>query len=124
MINCPCGSNSSLETCCLPYIKFQKQPLTAESLMRSRYTAYTLHEANYLVDTTAPLSRRYTTKAAILDWAKQNSWVKLEVVAHTETTVTFKAYYFDNKGCLQEHFEKSTFIFQNGRWYYVDGVFY
>ncbi|WMW76980.1 YchJ family metal-binding protein [Flavobacterium sp. 20NA77.7] len=124
MTNCPCGSLHSLETCCLPYINKEKQVPTAECLMRSRYTAYTLHAASYLFDTTAPLSRRFTSKKAILAWAAQNTWVKLDVVDFTETTVTFKAYYFDHKGYPQEHYEKSSFCFQEGCWFYVDGVFY
>jgi len=40
---CPCGSQEIFASCCEPYLSGDKIPLTAEILMRSRYTAYTPH---------------------------------------------------------------------------------
>lgn len=120
---CPCGSHQLLEKCCLPHIEHQTAP-TAEALMRSRYTAYTLHNAEYLYQTTLFSERRFTSKSEILNWAEQNTWMKLEILESTEKTVTFKAYYFDESGQPQIHHEKSTFKYVQGKWYYVNGKFY
>lgn len=120
---CPCGSHQLLENCCFPHIEHQTAP-TAEALMRSRYTAYTLHNAEYLYQTTLFSERRFTSKSEILNWAEQNTWMKLEILESTEKTVTFKAYYFDVSGKPQIHHEKSTFKFVQGKWYYVSGKFF
>ena len=121
MTTCYCGSNSSFENCCQPYIKgFAKTP-TAEALMRSRYSAYATQNADYLVATTHISTRKFHKKSDILDWSKSNQWIKLEVLSTTETTVTFKAYYLDYQLKAQIHHEHSNFIFENGYWFYVDG---
>lgn len=120
---CPCGSHQLLENCCLPHIEHETAP-TAEALMRSRYTAYTLQNAEYLYQTTLFSERRFTSKSEILNWAEQNTWKKLEILESTEKTVTFKAYYFDVTGQPQIHHEKSTFKHVQGKWYYVSGKFF
>ncbi|WP_396188089.1 YchJ family protein [Flavobacterium sp.] len=117
---CPCGSQKALAQCCMPYITNHSAP-TAEVLMRSRYTAFTLHLADYLFQTTSLAERRFTSKREILEWAQQNTWLKLEVLASTAQTVTFKAYFLDAKGQAQVHHEKSTFKEVHGKWYYVKG---
>ena len=38
--------------------------------------------------------------------------------------VEFKAYYLDENKTSQIHHEKSTFIYFQNNWYYVDGKFY
>ena len=123
-IPCPCGSELNLEQCCSPYIYDGVGAPTAEKLMRSRFTAYTLHEATYLFNTTHISERRYTHKSDILAWAKQNTWQKLEVIKSTENAVEFKAYFLDENQKPQIHHEKSTFINFENVWYYVDGKFY
>jgi len=122
-LQCYCGSGKSYHACCETYIKGELAPPTAEALMRSRYTAYTVHDADYLWQTTSPKERRHHNKAAILEWAKSNQWLKLEVLKATETTVEFKAYYLDNLLRAQVHHEKSTFVQEDGSWYYMDGEY-
>jgi SEC-C motif domain protein len=124
MINCYCGSQTSFEMCCKPYIKGTLKPPTAEALMRSRYSAFATHEADYLVATTHTFTRKFHNKADILDWATSNQWMKLEVVKTTENTVEFKAFYLDNKAQLQMHHELSNFKYENESWFYVDGSFF
>lgn len=120
---CYCGSGKDFTACCQPYISGKESAPTAEALMRSRYSAYAVHNADYLWATTAPAERRYHSKSAILDWAKSNQWLKLEVLHATETTVEFKAYYLDDRLKAQVHHEKSRFSFEGGRWYYEDGEY-
>ncbi len=123
MTICYCGNHVSFEECCQPYIKGVKQPKTAEVLMRSRYSAYAIGAADYLVATTHSSTRNLYKKEEILQWSQTNHWVKLDVLNATENTVTFKAHYIDNHRKEQIHHEKSTFVFENGSWFYVDGIY-
>lgn len=120
---CPCGSSKKYSDCCEPYINGVVKAPSAEALMRSRYTAYTVHNAEYLYNTSAPAMHRHLTKALILNWAKSNHWIKLEVIRATQNLVEFKAYYLDNKLQAQVHHEVSTFINQSGSWFYEDGSY-
>ncbi|MDV6166876.1 YchJ family metal-binding protein [Flavobacterium sp. DG1-102-2] len=122
-IACYCGSGKSFSNCCHPYISGSQKVPTAEALMRSRYSAYAIHNADYLYETTAPKERRRHSKAAILDWAESNQWLKLEVLNAAENTVEFKAYYLDEKLTARVHHEKSTFKKEEEKWYYVDGQY-
>lgn len=58
-----------------------------------------------------------------MNWAKANEWQKLEIIAATENTVEFKAYFLDENKQNQIHHEFSTFIKENGSWFYMDGKF-
>lgn len=123
MSNCYCGNTVSFQDCCEPYIKGIKNAPTAETLMRSRYSAFATGAADYLVNTTHISKRKYHNKRDILAWSQANKWLKLEVLASTETTVTFKAHYLDENLKAQVHYEHSTFKLENGKWFYVDGEF-
>ena len=123
MSGCYCGNSISFQDCCEPYIKGIKNATTAEVLMRSRYSAFAVGAADYLVNTTHISKRGYHNKRDILAWSQANKWLKLEVLASTETTVTFKAYYLDENLKAQVHYEHSTFKLENGNWFYVDGEY-
>ena len=49
---CRCGSGARLDACCGPYLAGLPAP-TAEALMRSRYTAFTLGDGAYIARTFA-----------------------------------------------------------------------
>jgi len=123
MSNCYCGNSIPFQNCCEPYIKGIANAPTAEKLMRSRYSAFATGAADYLVNTTHISKRRFHNKKDILAWSQVNKWLKLEVLASTETTVTFKAYYLDENLKAQVHYEHSTFKFENNKWFYVDGEY-
>ena len=123
MSNCYCGNSIPFQDCCEPYIKGIANAPTAEKLMRSRYSAFATGAADYLVNTTHISKRRFHNKKDILAWSQANKWLKLEVIASTETTVTFKAYYLDENLKAQVHYEHSTFKLENGKWFYVDGEY-
>ena len=122
--NCYCGNKKSFAICCEPYINSTKKAPTAESLMRSRYSAYCVKASDYLVATTHSSTRKLHKKEDIMEWSKNNQWLKLEVLNATETIVEFKAYFFDDKLKANIHHEKSTFVKEDGSWFYVDGIFY
>lgn len=121
---CYCNSQKLFKDCCEPYIKGLKNAPTAEALMRSRYSAYATHQADYLIATTHLSQRALHSKEDILLWATCNQWQKLEVLKSTPTTVEFKAYYLDSNKKPHIHHEFSTFVQEEGMWYYVDGEYY
>jgi SEC-C motif-containing protein len=123
-IKCPCGSQKNFKECCEPFINGTQKAPTAEALMRSRYSAYATHAAEYLLATTHISERKQYSKSDILNWATSNQWLQLEIIKATENTVEFKAYFLDNKLQKQIHYERSTFKFENGSWFYVDGKFF
>lgn len=91
--------------------------------MRSRYSAYAVHAADYLWVTTVPKMRKYHSKSDILEWAKSNNWIKLEILYADETVIEFKAYYLGSDLKAYIHHEKSTFVKENDEWYYLDGSY-
>ena len=122
--NCYCNSNKLFSECCEPYILgIQKVP-TPKALMASRYSAYCVHDANYLIETTHISTRKFYNKTEILDFATRNQWTKLEIINFSETIVEFKAYYVDENNNDQIHHEKSKFRQEQGNWFYVDGEWY
>ncbi|MDR2222346.1 MAG: hypothetical protein LBE34_06355 [Flavobacteriaceae bacterium] len=122
-IGCPCCSGKLYQECCQPLIENKVHAQTAEQLMRSRYTAYTLVKAGYIVDTTHPRVRHLHSKKAILQWAKENEWLKLEVVQSEECRVVFKAYFRDSDQVTHYHFENSIFEKLGDKWYYLSGSY-
>ncbi len=119
--NCPCGSDALYEVCCMPIIKGDRLANSALELMKSRYSAYVACEVDYIIQSTAPWQRKYYSKNDILAWAKESNWIKLEIIHYTINTVEFKAYYHNSKGRLEIHHELSTFLFDNGTWYFLEG---
>ncbi|TDX09671.1 YchJ family protein [Flavobacterium sp. S87F.05.LMB.W.Kidney.N] len=120
---CFCDTGLLFENCCGLYLDTSQKAPSALALMRSRYSAYASHNADYLLETTYSSERKYYSKPEILRWAVSNKWQKLEILSFTENTVEFKAYFLDSNNKPQVHYEFSTFKFENGSWYYVDGKF-
>ncbi|WP_413533021.1 YchJ family protein [Empedobacter brevis] len=123
-MNCPCCSGKEYKNCCESFHLNKELPKTPEELMRSRYAAFSLVLPEYLMDTTHKSTRKNNDFSDIEDWAKSNKWLKLEIVFAKDNKVRFRAYYQYKKGEIYEHDELSTFVQENGKWFYVDGVFY
>lgn len=128
--NCHCGSKKLFSECCEPFIQGKTIPETAEQLMRSRYSAYATISTKYLMQTTHRSTRKNHNEKDIKAWASTNKWLKLEVIktemgqaTDNAGIVEFKAVYMDKKHGLQVHHEKSTFLKEDGRWFYVDGTY-
>jgi SEC-C motif domain protein len=119
---CFCDTGLSFENCCGLYLQNNQKSPTALALMRSRYSAYATHNADYLLETTYVSERQYYSKAEILKWATTNKWRQLEILFYTENKVEFNAYFLDENQKSQIHHEFSTFKFENGEWFYVDGI--
>ena len=125
---CPCGSATELANCCEPFIQGKKLPETAEKLMRSRYTAYTLKDIAYIKKTLAPESQKDFDEKASKEWADKAEWKSLKVMdvkkgtaSDTKGTVEFTATYKE-AGKTLEHHEVSEFRKNDkGQWLFVDG---
>ena len=88
--------------------------------MRSRYTAYVLRLADYLLATWQP-----ATRPASLDFEPGLRWLGLQVLAHQQSddnhaTVAFVAR-SKLAGRAHRMAETSRFVREGGRWLYVDG---
>lgn len=123
MKNCYCGSAFTYAACCAPVISGIHPATSAEQLMRSRYSAYAVAAIDYLIATTHPSKRAGLSKKEVEKWAKSNSWLRLEIVHASTFIVEFKAYFSNRQSPFQVHHERSTFAFEGGKWYYVDGTF-
>ena len=126
---CPCGRTGaskqllSLAGCCERYLDHFASTAApdAEVLMRSRYTAFVLERADYLL-ATWHASRR----PAAIDFDASVKWLGLEVKRHTVLDNTHAEVQFIarqkslNRPALRLH-ECSRFVREAGRWFYVDG---
>ena len=79
MKDCPCGSNFPYTDCCGPLIRGTSFADTAEDLMRSRYTAFTENNWEYLVLTHHPKEKKEMARleSALLDEGVK--WKRLEI---------------------------------------------
>jgi SEC-C motif-containing protein len=123
MKKCFCGNEVPYSQCCAPFITGAGFADSPEKLMRSRYSAYVMAAVDYLYDTTHISRRALTSKIEIQQWAKSNSWKQLQIISAHDQAVEFKAHYQGRNGRLHVHHERSTFVQQEGRWYYLDGIF-
>ena len=129
-VACPCGGFPSrqrkkpltLSECCGRYIDhFGTTPAPgAEQLMRSRYSAFVLQKRDYLLATWHP-----STRPDVLDFEPDARWLGLEVRSHRaldadHAEVEFAARYRVAGRAVRLH-EKSRFVREAGRWFYVDG---
>ena len=112
--------------CCRPIHQGKAAP-TPVKLMRARYSAYALHNADFIIKTTHPDSphqkddKRLWT-AEILAFASQTQFAALTILDTTADTVKFRA------GLLQQgrdasFTERSSFKKHQGKWQYVSGVY-
>lgn len=100
----------------------QKAP-TPESLMRSRYTAYSLARIDYIQKTMCKKAAENYNPIDTVKWASSIKWLGLTVIdasppKNDTGTVTFTARFLENN-IQKEIAEKSLFEKINGAWFYV-----
>ena len=130
MSACPCGRTDArgrplaYDDCCGRYIDhWSNAPAPdAESLMRTRYTAFVREDERYLRATWHASAR-----PAAVEFENGCTWLGLEVRAFRATgedraEVEFVARVRSPAGQAQRLHERSRFVREGGRWYYVDGV--
>ena len=120
---CPCGSRLPLPECCGRLHDGTATAATAEQLMRSRYSAFALGDAEYLLATWHP-----TTRPRTLELDPGVRWTGLDVLRTTrgalldrEGSVEFRAHYVVAGRSGAQH-ERSRFVREDGAWRYLDGV--
>ncbi|GAA3039227.1 YchJ family protein [Actinokineospora globicatena] len=118
---CPCGTGLPYDECCGRAHSGTPAP-TAEALMRSRYTAFTLGDVDYLTRTWHP-----DTRPVDLTLDPDQRWTRLDILSteagtpfHTAGTVEFRAHY-TRGGHRDSLHERSRFTRENGKWLYLDG---
>ncbi|HTH17243.1 MAG TPA: YchJ family protein [Magnetospirillum sp.] len=124
MTSCPCGSGRGYDECCGPLLAGGAVP-SPEALMRSRYTAFTRADLDYLETTLAPEAKEDYNREETETWVKNAKWNGLEVrnsaVEGDTGTVEFVAHY-KFQGKVFAHHELGSFRQHEGRWVYVDGI--
>lgn len=120
---CPCGSGDGYSACCGLLHDGDQQARSAETLMRSRYSAFTRRDADYLFRTWHPRTRpdNVTVDPTI-------TWTGLEVIDTVaggldddRGEVEFTAS-FESAGRVGRLHERSRFERRAGRWFYLDAV--
>lgn len=127
MSACPCTPEQAYELCCQPFHQGEKQPETAETLMRARYSAYVKGEVDFILNTTHPVKRANVDADSIRAWSEESEWLGLEIEGtenggpnDEQGIVTFKAHY-RIEDHDRSHHERSTFTKIDGSWFYEDG---
>ena len=109
--------------CCGPLLAGSRKASSALALMRSRYTAFAMKNAQYIYDTYARVERGQHRLVDIANGLEGSMWVKLEIVSVKKeddwnARVAFRAY--QQKGnqqyCLAED---SAFVKEEEGWRYV-----
>lgn len=119
---CPCTAGRPFAECCGRYIDAATPAPDAEALMRSRYSAFALRNAPYLLASWHP-----STRPLALGLPANQKWLGLDVREHAidpldadRASVEFVARSrIDGRG-VRLH-ERSRFTREDGRWFYVAG---
>lgn len=122
--HCHCGNTNTYLQCCGKY-HAGDVATNAEQLMRSRYSAYVLGLEEYLLATW-----HESTRPASLDFfdAAKTKWLGLEIKRNSiidpaHAQVEFVARYKTGGQSAVRLHEISDFVLEEGKWFYVSGVF-
>jgi SEC-C motif-containing protein len=128
MAPCPCGRLDARKrplafaACCGRFLAdFAGTPAPdAESLMRSRYTAFVLEDAAYLLATWHASKR-----PGQLTFDPGTRWLGLDVRSHRRVDAGHAEVEFVARsrlaGRASRLHERSRFVCEHARWFYVDG---
>jgi SEC-C motif domain protein len=121
---CPCGTGSSYAACCRPLHLGERDAVTAEEVMRARYSAHVVDDLDYLRRSWHP----DTCPAIIAASDESERWLGLDIRS------TERGGAFDGEGFVEfvatfqagvqrrALHERSRFVRVSGRWVYIDGV--
>jgi len=121
-MRCPCGSGDTYADCCERFHAGLAIAPTARALMASRFAAFAVGDDAYLLATWHASTRPSAVPPSELQWRR------LEVVDvvgggpfESSGIVEFRAFYRSASGPGSLH-ERSRFVREDGRWFYVDAV--
>lgn len=119
---CCCGSGNVFSSCCGAIIEDHLEAKTPEALMRSRYSAYVLHNEKHLLRTWD-----ISTRPDSVEFDDDTTWLNLQVHCAgidrenpDKGTVNFTASFLTG-GELFTMNERSNFRRRDEHWYYIDG---
>ena len=119
-MRCPCLSGLPYDECCSPLHRGESSAPTAEQLMRSRFSAFAVGDADYLLATWHP-----STRPAILALDADRRWYRLDILDRTaggpldtRGTVEFEAFWRSTETQGSQR-ESSEFVREDGQWFYV-----
>lgn len=117
---CPCGGGTYAR-CCARYIDGPLAAPDAPALMRSRYSAFVLDRRDHLLATWHVSTR----PATIAPPEPGLRWLELAVRRHRDTGPAAAEVEFVARsklaGRAHRLHERSRFVREAGRWFYVDG---
>jgi len=130
---CPCCSGRSYESCCKPLHCGVRRAVTAEQLMRSRYSAFVLSEVDYLIATHPdPVTPSAKRRNGLLENCREARWLGLKILAvesgevgDRKGTVRFEAWF---RAGGQRHVMQELSLFQrrdgacDGDWLYIKAL--
>lgn len=119
-MRCPCRKKTettAYAACCAPFHDGSAIAPTAEAVMRSRYAAFVLNKTDYILATWHPSGR-----PPFVTVVTDETWLSLKIHDTTTNgdaaTVTFTARSLI-KGQSRMMHEMSSFVRENGRWFYL-----
>jgi SEC-C motif-containing protein len=132
---CPCGTGEPYGECCGRFHSGAAAAPTAPALMRSRFSAFAVGDAAYLLRTWHP-----STRPAQVDLDHELRWTRLEIVQvvaggpfDSVGTVEFTAHFRSSAAGQPGQpgqqgqprtaalHERSSFVRERGEWFYVRG---
>ena len=121
--SCPCGRPAAYEQCCGRWHAgpTRLQAPDAESLMRSRYSAFVRELDDYLLDTWHP-----STRPPSVSFDAGLRWLGLDVKRHLPQDQDRAIVEFVARsklgGRAHRLHETSRFVREDGRWFYLDAL--
>ena len=129
---CPCGGGRYGD-CCGPLHRDEQLALTAEQLMRARFSAFALAEVNFLLCThPQPQIPDEQRRRQLVEICRQTRWLELRIISTHQGQfsdlvgiVTFEARFRDGsqRGVLKETslFQREG-MFPAGAWLYIKAL--
>ncbi len=125
--SCPCNSGKTYGECCEAILSGERKAVTAEELMRARYSAYAVGKVKFLYESSGPEVRAEFDEKTTKEWSESATWQGMEILAtekggadDDEGYVSFVAHYTANDQVC-EHRELSYFKKIDGEWRFIDG---
>ena len=119
-MRCPCLSGLPYDDCCGPLHRGEASAPTAEQLMRSRFSAFAVGDAAYVLATWHP-----STGPAALDLDPEVRWYRLDILDRAaggpldaRGEVEFEAFWRSPASSGSQR-ERSAFVRERGQWWYI-----
>ena len=123
---CYCGSGQLLLQCCEIIQQQGGSLLSAEQLMRARYSAYVIGNLDFLRVSTLPMQQDRLDIQAMQRWSAETTWLGLQVLSHQLAAHSERHAWvsFEIRACEQQQeyvcHERSAFVKDATSWRFID----